>query len=390
MAKKNNKAGDEDETRLAEYLRALSGLSRISSELLEEERLLLHVCGVVSGVTHIKHVKVMKYRPDDGDLLLVAGVGWKEGIVGTVTFPLTPDDPAGRAMQTGMPVFVEDIRADKDYRESPVLAEHGIVSLHNVPVRIDGSIWGVLEVDAEEPRSFADNDLTFLTSVAHILGTSLARLRAEAKAASLAAEYARKRQFHDVMLREFKHRVKNNLQTIIAFLSLQKGKSPSQGDARLLTTIMNRVHAIALAQDQLSLDDDIREVEFADYLHALCSNIDPHQDRISVELDVRGDITLPLDRAVPIGLIVNELVTNAFKYAFDEQGGIIRVTFRIAPEIAEGHLIVQDNGRGLGEPRDGSLGLHLVKMLTTQIEGKFSHEPADRGTRFCLRFPLPV
>jgi two-component sensor histidine kinase len=376
--------------RLSEFHRALSGLSRIGSELLPRDRLLHHVCAVVANVTHIKHVKVLRYRPDHGDLLLEAGIGWKPGVVGNETFALVLNEPAGQAMQTAMPTAIDDIRTDKSFRIPRLLLEHGIVSVLNVPVRIDGRMWGVLEVDSEQPRSFDDDDITFLSTAANILGIGLVRLEAEDKAANLAAEHARQLEFHEVVLREFKHRAKNNLQMIIAFLSLQQRHAPSQADTSILTATMNRIHAIALAQDQLSLNNDDHQVQFADYLHALCTNIDPNHEKITVELKVKGDVRLPLDRAVPVGLIVNELVTNAFKYAFDDAGGVIQVSFKVAAELAEGHLVVQDNGRGMGKPREGGLGLQLISALTRQIEGHFSREPTERGTRLCLRFPLEV
>ncbi|MBW3709912.1 hypothetical protein DTB58_40155, partial [Streptomyces griseus] len=95
-------------------------------------------------MTHIKHVKVLCYRPDHGDLLIVAGVGWKPGVVGHTTFALDNASVAGRSMQTAAPVIVEDLPNDPEFRSHPSLREHGIVSLVNVPVRIDGRTWGVL------------------------------------------------------------------------------------------------------------------------------------------------------------------------------------------------------------------------------------------------------
>ena len=388
MAKARQPDQTERLARLGEYHRALAGFSRAASALLPRDRLLQHICAVVSGVTNIRHVKIMRHRPDHGDLLLEAGVGWKPGVVGHQTFALVLDEPPGRAMQMGAPLAVQDIRKDAEYRLTPILAEHGIVSLLNVPVRIDGRVWGLLEVDTDEPRVFDDDDITFLTAAANILGVGLARLETQEKLEHSAAERSRENAFHKVVLREFKHRVKNNLQTIIAFLSLQRRQAGARDETGVISTIMNRVHAIALAQDQLSFTDDIREVDFADYLQALCANIDPHQERVTVELDVKGDIRLSLDRAVPVGLIVNELVTNAFKYAFDDAGGSIRVSFGIAVEIAEALLVVEDDGKGMGTPRPGGLGLQLVKTLAAQVNGQFAQETVARGTRFCLRFPV--
>ena len=174
--------------RLHEYQRALAAFSRVASEVLPTERLLHYVTAQVSRVTHIRHVKVMCYRPDKGDLLLVAGVGWKPGVVGNATFPLDNASPPGRSMQTAAPVIIEDLPNDPEFRMSPILREHGIVSALNVPVRIDGRTWGVLEVDADEPRAFDESDVTFLSTMANILGVALLRQETECKAAEAAAE----------------------------------------------------------------------------------------------------------------------------------------------------------------------------------------------------------
>jgi two-component sensor histidine kinase len=389
MTKKSNDPSLELK-RMHEYQRALAPFSRVASEVLPTDRLLHYVAAQVSRVTHIKHTKIMCYRPDKGDLLCVAGVGWKPGVVGKATFPLDNASPPGRSMQTAAPVIIEDLPNDSEFRISPILREHGIVSAPNVPVRIDGRTWGVLEVDAEEPRIFDEGDVTFLTTMASILGVALLRQETERKAAEAAAEYARKRSFAEVILREFQHRVKNNLQTIISFLALQRRHASTPDDRDRFVSVMERVHAIALAQDQLSFETGVSNVEFSDYLRALCANIDPQQDKVTIEVETDRGALLPLDRAVAAGLIINELVTNSLKYAFDESGSAIRVTFTMNLEQGEAYLAVEDNGRGMGPPRKGGLGLRLIDAFTNQLDGQVEQEPVEKGTRTSVRFPLPL
>jgi two-component sensor histidine kinase len=248
----------------------------------------------------------------------------------------------------------------------------------------------VLEVDAEEPRTFDEGDVTFLTTMANILGVALLRLETENKAAEAAAGYAREKSFAEVVLREFQHRVKNNLQTIISFLALQRRHASTQEDRDRFVSVMDRVHAIALAQDQLSFESGISNVEFGDYLRALCANIDPQRETVSIDVETERGALLPLDRAVAAGLIVNELVTNSLKYAFDEGGGTIRVSFATQSELGEACLAVEDNGRGMGPPRKGGLGLQLIEAFTNQLDGQVEREPVEKGTRTCVRFPLPL
>jgi two-component system, sensor histidine kinase PdtaS len=99
-------------------------------------------------------------------------------------------------------------------------------------------------------------------------------------------------------------------------------------------------------------------------------------------------LRLPHERAVPLGLVVNELVTNALKHAYPEDaGGVVRVTFAVTPE-GEGALFVCDDGIGMGPPREGSLGTDLVTRLVEQIGGQLEQMRQERGTGFCVRFPL--
>jgi K+-sensing histidine kinase KdpD len=284
MPKKSGHPASELQ-RLHEYQRAVAAFSRIASEALPADRLLHYVTAQVSRVTHIKHVKVMCYRPNKGDLLLVAGVGWKPGIVGNATFALDNASPPGRSMQTAAPVIAEDLPNDPEFRLSPILQDHGIISALNVPVRIDGRTWGVLEVDADEPRVFDESEVTFLSTMANILGVALLRQETERKAAEAVADHARDKSFAEVLLREFQHRVKNNLQTIISFLALQRRHASTPDDRNRFVRVMERVHAIALAQDQLSFETGVSNVEFSDYLRALCANIDPQRENVTIQVE---------------------------------------------------------------------------------------------------------
>jgi len=302
---------DDLTLRLVEYQQALAGFSRVAGETLPLDRLLHHATAQVSRVTQVRYVKIMRYRPERVDLLIVAGVGWKPGVVGHATFGLDQASPPGRCFQTGTPVVIDDLPGSPEYRASAVLREHGVVSVVNVPLRVDGRLWGVFEVDAATPRRFDETDIAFLTTFANIVGLALQRMETEKSLLDSLAQSAQAEARADVMLRELQHRVKNNFQVIIAFLALQR-RHASDDSRERFASVMDRVHAIALAHDQLTFDNNAGEVEFSDYLRALCANIDPHREGVGIEVEARR-ATLPIDRAVPAGLIVNELATNLLK-----------------------------------------------------------------------------
>jgi len=330
----------------------------------------------------------MRYRPASGDLLVIAGVGWKAGVVGTATLGADSASPPGRSIQTAAPVAIEDLPNDREYRLSSLLRDHGVVSVVNVPVMIDGQTWGVLEVDSEEPRAFNSGDIEFLTTVANIVGAALARYEAEQRGVQIAQQQARAEAGWKTMVRELQHRTKNNLQTIISSLSLQRRQADTPSSRDGFSNVINRVYAIALAHDQLSLKNDVSQVEFSAYLKSLCANVDPHMEMVTVTVEA-DSVTMPLDRAVPAGLIVNELVTNAFKYAFDGgHEGLIRVIFTTNSDTGEAMLSVEDNGKGMGPTREGGLGLTLVEAFTLQLAGRVERDQPEKGTRTRILFPL--
>jgi GAF domain-containing protein len=203
----------------------------------------------VARITHIKYVKILRYRPDRGDLLVEAGVGWKPGVVGHACFGADRFSAPGRSMQTGAPVAVEDIANDPEFRYADVLREHSIVSVLNVPIFVDGTHWGVLEVDTVEKTTFAEFEVLSLAIFANILGVSLAKDAAQIAATKAASLVNDSKSEAEIMMRELQHRMKNNLQVIVSFLSLQGRESASEEARERIGRVMDRVMAIGLAHD---------------------------------------------------------------------------------------------------------------------------------------------
>lgn len=371
-----------DSEKALSYQRALAVFTRIVDEPASVPGLLQNAVAQVARITHIKHVKVLRYRADRGDLLVEAGVGWKPGVVGHVSFGADRFSAPGRSIQTGAPVAVEDIANDPEFRYADVLREHNIVSVLNVPIFVDGT-------DTLEKTTFAEFEVHSIAIFANILGMSVAKDAARNAAAKAAARISDAKSETEIMLRELQHRMKNNLQVIVSFLALQGRESASEEARERIGRVMDRVMAIGLAHDQLSFKKSASSVDMRDYLKALCANIDPRRPNLTIDTEFEP-ISIPLDRAVPIGLILNELVTNSVKYAFDEEGGVINVTFRLNETIGEAELCVRDNGRGMGPARSGSLGLRLVEGFSRQLGGWLTTPEVPKGTTTVLTVPYSV
>jgi two-component sensor histidine kinase len=373
--------------RVREYHRVIVSFSRIASESPPAERLMHHLVAQVASATHIKHVKVLRYRADRGDLLVEAGVGWKPGVVGHATLGVDHRSPPGRSIQTAAPVAIANLPTDPEYRYSDLLREHGLVSVLNVPIMIDARSWGVLEVDTVRQTTFDEWDVGFLSTLANVLGGALGRLESERKLLEAGAQKTREQAHFDIVVRELQHRVKNNLQIIVSFIALKCREAKSSETREKLESVIGRVQAIALAHDQLSIGDASSSVDFGDYLRALCANIDPRRHDVSIDVDA-ANAAIPLDRAVPAGLIVNELVTNCIKYAFGNAGGQIRVTFKLISNSSEANISVEDNGKGMPLPPHKGFGLSLVEGFARQLSGKIAYVQVEVGSRTELLFPL--
>jgi two-component sensor histidine kinase len=321
-------------------------------------------------------------------LLIEAGVGWNPGVVGRATLAVDHRSPAGRAYQTAAPVAIHNFSETSEYRLPDLLREHGIVSLLNVPVMINGFTWGVLEIDSTSPTIFDEWDIGFLSVLANVMGTCLALHEAGDNNVEAVAERARERAQAAMAFRELQHRVKNNLQMIIAFLSLKKRES-SEETAEKLSDVMSRVQAIALAHDLLSGVQESSVLSFDDYLKSVCANIDPQRPDLVIEVEA-DNIEIPIDRAVSAGLVVNELVTNSIKYAFGNRAGRIRIGFKVISNASEACVSVEDDGRGIEIPPKKGLGLTLVEGFAQQIQGRVTFEKVEVGSRTVLCFPVAL
>jgi two-component sensor histidine kinase len=207
--------------------------------------------------------------------------------------------------------------------------------------------------------------------------------------ASLEAEVSGK----TVLLKEVHHRVKNNLAVISSLLNM-KAEITDDGPAKVaLEDSQRRVHSIALIHEHLYAGEHFDRINFAEYAQQFAqvfySAFSAESARIAINMDI-DPIDLRLLQAVPAALILNELLTNAFKHAFpDGRSGEIRITFREpAPGVLE--LAVEDDGIGseavLVERKTKSLGLQIVRILTAQLGGSLKQDPGS-GTRLVLRFP---
>jgi two-component sensor histidine kinase/CheY-like chemotaxis protein len=225
---------------------------------------------------------------------------------------------------------------------------------------------------------------------------SLQKAREEAEAevhasrdrfAALAAE-------REVLLREVNHRVGNSLQIIASLLHLQANSATREDVKAALTNAMGRVAAVAQVHRRLYTSHDLKSVLLNQYLESLLDDLrrSAEGNRMSRLTLSAEPIEIDPDRAVAIGIIVNELVMNAVKYAYPDGSGPIHV--ELCAEREEVVLSIADNGvgdegneRASSDPRSTGMGQRIVSAMASKLEASVARDPEHAGTRIVLRFP---
>ncbi len=198
----------------------------------------------------------------------------------------------------------------------------------------------------------------------------------------------------DSLLKEIHHRVKNNLQMVSSLLSLQTKNTRSKAAIEALEEGKSRVKAMALIHQKLYQNDDLSVIEMQGYIESLINSVQSVYKKgghnINITIDAEG-VELDIDRAIPFGLILNELVSNSFKYAFpyDEENGKIYIHLRKMGD-KEGFFEYSDNGVGLPEDTEertnSSMGIRLMNRLANQLQTKLNIDKTAEGVRFWFNF----
>lgn len=230
---------------------------------------------------------------------------------------------------------------------------------------------------------FLEEERKLLQLLADQLGSVIQRIRAENKIRELLAE-------KETLLQEVHHRVKNNITIIASLLSLQANTVKSGEGKRALLETRNRVVSMQKLYTHLFRSDVHTKISAGTYLNDVIQEIGKTygEDRITIFTAIE-DISVEVKKAVPLGIIVNELVVNSIKYAFpDSAAGIIEIVLKKIDDT-QNELIVNDNGRGLPEDystgAESGFGLGLVHTLVKQIEGSLDIASAE-GTEFKVTF----
>ncbi|MDC7223824.1 MAG: sensor histidine kinase [Spirochaetales bacterium] len=197
----------------------------------------------------------------------------------------------------------------------------------------------------------------------------------------------------EILYKELNHRVKNNLNIIKSLIQMQVYRTSSDDFKQEGNKLINRILSISLVHEQLYKGHIGEKLNLRDYLIKLIKQVLISQADYKINLIAPpwdSPLPIPTDKAIPVGLIINEVVTNSIKYAFEEKG-MVPPEVRLTVDSTEEGIIIKffDNGSGRREQGETEgLGTTLIQTLTKQLSGEYAYIPLVRGTGFSLTFPL--
>ena len=349
---------------------AVAGISADITERKQVEAALLQMRFVLSEGQRIAHVGSFEYVVESQETL------WSDEECRI--YGLEPGTPSpAYAVMLAKHIYPDDA-ALLNETFSAAMASRGVYELEHRIVRPDGSVRWVY--DCAHPHFDTHGNLV------RYIGATLDLTERKQVEMALQASLNEK----EVLLKEIHHRVKNNMQVIASLVNLQDDSLNDPNLRPLFNDLRDQVRAMALVHEKLYQSDNLAETDFAKYTQSLLNYLwRAHGDataNVRLTLDLQP-VSLTVESAVPCGLILNELVTNALKHAFrDRDDGELRIQLHTDPD---GHVCLRVSDNGIGLPPDWrqapSLGLQLVQMLTVQVHGMLNVQ-SDGGTSFVLRF----
>ena len=197
----------------------------------------------------------------------------------------------------------------------------------------------------------------------------------------------------ETLIKEVHHRVKNNLQTVSSLLSLQSRNVKDDQMKNILKSTQNRVISMAMVHEMLYMRKDIAHIEYKSYVQELgeylIKSIKGIESKVDLKIDI-PNIKLGIDTAIPLGLLINEALTNSLKYGMtNDEGGEIHIALK--KELNKEYILsIGDNGTGFPETinykNTKSLGLKLIHNLTRQLKGTIKRDNSKKGTNYIIRF----
>ena len=349
-------------------------VARLGERALTEgdlQTLFDEVAATSAEILDVEFVKILELVPGDAELLLRAGVGWREGLIGTAHESTGRNSQAGYALASGGPVIVTDLKSETRFEGPALLHDHGVNSGISVPIAgRDGRAYGVLGVHTALWRRFGEHDVSFLVATANVIAGAIQRRQAD--------------QRHELMIRELRHRSGNLFAQLLALFSQTARNSRSVAD--LTVKYQARVHALANAH-RLITEGGWQSTSLQELLRLLLA---PYLERVSL---TGPEVFLEPDPSFALSSAVHELATNASKYgSLSSDAGRLELDWKVN-RTAQGLTLELDWKERGGPPvkrsRRTGFGTRLIGMvIERQLNGEVHRTFGPEGMDAKLVVPL--
>ena len=266
------------------------------------------------------------------------------------------------------------------------LIPQNIFSMMEVPILSGGKLKGIICFEnTEKIRDWTNDEQHFALALTQLLTLTL-----ETKEKNLYRQELEKLVSEkSVLIAEINHRVKNNLAVITALIRVEANRAKDEYHKELFANVLSKSFTLSTLQNVMYDSKNYQEVNFSEFIRTLVGNMN---DTYGYSLNVKmildlGELDIDISKAIPCSLIVNELLTNCYKYAFSKgRGNILKITLRKINEIGI-EFIAEDNGNGLPENYENKgTGFELMNGLTDQIDGFLNINSSAQGTKITLTF----
>jgi PAS domain S-box-containing protein len=367
-----------DRQRLLRELRVRAkqqeAVARLGERALVEsdlQTLFDEIARTMAEILDVEFVKILELVPGDAELLLRAGIGWREGLIGTAHESTGRHSQAGYALASGGPVIVTDLKTETRFEGPALLRDHGVNCGVSVPIAgRDGRAYGVLGVHTARRRRFNEQDVSFVVATANVIAGAIQRRQAD--------------QRHELMIRELRHRSGNLFAQLLALFSQTARNSRSVAD--LTAKYESRVLALANAH-RLITEGGWQSTSLGDLLRVLLA---PYIDRVTF---TGPDVFLEPDPSFALSSAVHELATNASKYgSLSHENGRLELSWTVHRSAQGLSLTLDWKERGGPAPKRGrrvGFGTRLIAMvIERQLGGSMERSFGPQGMEARLIVPL--
>jgi|GEM_PF-1009291 len=320
----------------------------------------------------------------------------------------TGEGICGSVAASGIAEIINDTTLDERY----VIDDIERLSEITVPIILKGKVIGIIDSESQHKSYYSKQDLNILETISSMMSTKLGQLFAfkelRVKNDGLTQSVLNKtiklenyivqleNSYEEIqkqnleiktLLSEVHHRVKNNLQVVSSLMNLHAERCESEKDKIIFSNCKDRVFAMSIIHEQLYKKENLSAISLSSYLEEICSTLSiayDIQNNIKFNLSIQ-EISLNLERTIPFGLILNELLVNAIKYAYPDKKGNIDITITESDNLIK--IVVADFGIGFDLNKNtDSLGNELVETLIDQLDGELNIVSNNKGTICTILF----